>query len=246
MLRGARWSALQQGLRKYLPYALGEIVLVMIGILLALQVNNANVARGERARETKYLRNIRIDLAKDLDSLKRQIEWRERRSGGIATILDRMDGKPSASLGPLASAVMMTLYEERFTPSNVTVSDLISSGNMNLVSDDAIKERLFQLEALYRDNDFYVEHETYEYREFISKPICALARIDRLKPVFLGQKTAEEMGLSAEEFAPLLASDAYRNGCVVAQWVGEDLCEFYRSVEALSREVIERIDVALR
>ena len=43
---------------KYLKYAVGEIILVMIGILLALQVNNWNIARTERIQEIKYLNNI--------------------------------------------------------------------------------------------------------------------------------------------------------------------------------------------
>ncbi len=40
---------------KYLKYAIGEIILVMIGILLALQVNNWNEIRKERIVENDIL-----------------------------------------------------------------------------------------------------------------------------------------------------------------------------------------------
>ena len=50
---------------KYLKYAIGEIVLVMIGILLALQINNWNENRKIRAFEVKMLSEIRLELIRD-------------------------------------------------------------------------------------------------------------------------------------------------------------------------------------
>ena len=55
---------------KYTRYAIGEILLVMVGILLALQVNNWNNVRSERALEVKYLKGIKADLQVDLINLK--------------------------------------------------------------------------------------------------------------------------------------------------------------------------------
>ena len=62
---------------KYIKYAFGEIVLVMIGILLALQVNNWNIERTDKIREVKYLKNIELDLQKDLKSLTYLIDFRK-------------------------------------------------------------------------------------------------------------------------------------------------------------------------
>ncbi len=50
---------------KYLKYAIGEIVLVMIGILLALQINNWNEARKDRVYEAKMLNQIKKALEQD-------------------------------------------------------------------------------------------------------------------------------------------------------------------------------------
>ena len=46
---------------KYLMYAIGEIVLVVIGILIALQINNANELRKERIAEIKMLHKFDIN-----------------------------------------------------------------------------------------------------------------------------------------------------------------------------------------
>ena len=55
---------------KYMLYAIGEIALVMIGILLALQVNNWNEHRKDGLKESQYLHNIKSDLEVDLSETK--------------------------------------------------------------------------------------------------------------------------------------------------------------------------------
>ena len=58
---------------RYLLYALGEIALVMIGILLALQVNNWNQNRIDRRSEIKYLKNLQKDLKQDTLRINRLV-----------------------------------------------------------------------------------------------------------------------------------------------------------------------------
>jgi hypothetical protein len=66
---------------KYLKYAIGEIILVMIGILLALQVNNWNEGRKNDQKESHLIKNIIEDLSLDsvqinqtLDELTNQMQ----------------------------------------------------------------------------------------------------------------------------------------------------------------------------
>ena len=53
---------------KYLIYAVGEIILVVIGILIALQINNRNEAKNNKERFVKVLKEIRQDLKTDIDN----------------------------------------------------------------------------------------------------------------------------------------------------------------------------------
>ena len=55
---------------KYLLYAIGEIVLVVIGILIALSINNWNENRKERQVELKILKEIKLALNNDIRNLK--------------------------------------------------------------------------------------------------------------------------------------------------------------------------------
>ncbi len=64
--RNIRKSLINQGkTANYLKYAIGEIVLVVIGILIALQVNNWNEARKERIQEHLLIQSIGSDLKMD-------------------------------------------------------------------------------------------------------------------------------------------------------------------------------------
>ena len=62
---------------KYLVYAIGEIILVVIGILIALQVNNWNEIRKSRSEETKLLKEMKAALVSDLDDIIANIDEHE-------------------------------------------------------------------------------------------------------------------------------------------------------------------------
>jgi len=58
----------------YIKYAIGEIVLVMIGILLAIQANNWNVIRNAKTELNQSLNKLLIELNQDTDILNREID----------------------------------------------------------------------------------------------------------------------------------------------------------------------------
>ena len=56
---------------KYLKYAIGEITLVVIGILIALQINNWNINRLERKTEKKILLDLNVEFKENLKDAQR-------------------------------------------------------------------------------------------------------------------------------------------------------------------------------
>ena len=68
LFHNIRKQLLEQGkISNYLKYAFGEIILVVIGILIALQINNWNQNRIENEMLWGYLNNIRINIENDLN-----------------------------------------------------------------------------------------------------------------------------------------------------------------------------------
>ena len=62
---------------KYMKYAIGEIILVVLGILIALSINNWNEEMKNKQLETKILLEIKKGLNKDLSDITYNIEWHE-------------------------------------------------------------------------------------------------------------------------------------------------------------------------
>ena len=65
---------------KYLIYAVGEIILVVIGILIAIQLNSISNENERRIEEIKQLENLLSDLKQDKSELVKIIERRKSKS----------------------------------------------------------------------------------------------------------------------------------------------------------------------
>lgn len=72
---------------RYLLYAIGEIILVVIGILIALQVNNWNEKRNDEVEVATYLEQIEAELDIDIQALDSRIEKVDR----IIDYLNKLD-----------------------------------------------------------------------------------------------------------------------------------------------------------
>jgi len=93
----------------YILYALGEIILVMIGILLALQVNNWNEERKQKSELNNILRTISYDLETDTLVANRVIEYYEESQKSSKRIINREITMDNYKECPLCPAIV-TLY----------------------------------------------------------------------------------------------------------------------------------------
>ena len=128
---------------KYFRYAIGEIVLVVIGILIALSINNWNEDRKKRLLEADYYCKLLEDLNQDVIEIKKQIDINQLRidnSNKFISLLQR----PSYTQSEVANAMLGAISKTTFTfqPSIAAFEDLKSSGNLGLIKDLTIKNKL--------------------------------------------------------------------------------------------------------
>lgn len=130
---------------KYSRYAIGEIVLVMIGILLALQVNNWNESKKEKRVERMYLKNILSDLKDQNASFDIQIESELSINEAASHIIKDYQENNSFVMDStfFKHATLMTL-RKTFVINDPTYTDLISSGNINMLKNVAYKNKLIK------------------------------------------------------------------------------------------------------
>jgi len=92
--RAIRQNLLNEGkTAKYLKYAIGEIVLVVIGILIALQINNWNQDIQQRQKEKKILIELKRDLVSNDSILQQEIEFHENMLEGATIAIEHLKSK---------------------------------------------------------------------------------------------------------------------------------------------------------
>lgn len=138
----------------YLKYAIGEIILVMVGILLALQVSTWNESRKQHKQEVKILNNLLIDLKKAEALSLEQINIEKLRQKNILKLLSG-EGRKSLlknkNKDSIIGDVLWSLNTN--TPVINTYSDLKNSGNLSLISNDIIRQAFTSLEINIRALD---------------------------------------------------------------------------------------------
>lgn len=124
-------------LTKYLMYASGEIILVVIGILIALQVNNWNQERHERKVEIKMLKELKTDLEVTLTELAGDMQFLRGNIDSGAVMLDRIQMGIPYDASFQKALERMSGYSPIW-PRSITYENLKSSG-IDLISNDSIR-----------------------------------------------------------------------------------------------------------
>jgi hypothetical protein len=129
---------------KYLKYAIGEIVLVVIGILIALSINNWNDENTNHKKEINYLKSLRNEMQSNLKELNNE----EKR------ILDVIKHKEALinimnsneAIDSISDKTIYELYQASFNIPILTnietgaVNEIISSGGLQYIENDSIRK----------------------------------------------------------------------------------------------------------
>ena len=144
IFRKIRYELMKKNkVRNYLKYAVGEIVLVMVGILLALQVNNWNENRKNNIKEQAILNELHKDFKKNLDTFYpvKRSQLSTYNSGNIVfRNIHTLHRKESRDSLFRHATNMFGGYP--YHPSNGVVESLISSGDFNLIKNDTLRKYL--------------------------------------------------------------------------------------------------------
>ncbi|NQZ75131.1 MAG: hypothetical protein HRT61_03325 [Ekhidna sp.] len=229
----------------YLLYAVGEIILVVVGILIAVSIDDWNTVYNNRQKEIKYLKSIELDLKKDLEELAEQSGFRHEKKDGSERIIEYMNGV-SYDDTEIIYYISNSIYERYFVPNNTTYTELSSSGNLNLLSNDSIKVLLLELQNLYQQNKGMIDHERFDYREYVSKELTKYVDLNSLEPIREQQKTAAEMNISIADFEPILNNVRFKNGMHIMEGMSGGFLEMYEIISDKSRKVIKHIEQELK
>ncbi len=168
IFRNIRKSLLMEGkTTRYLKYAIGEIVLVVIGILIALQINNWNEERKVTLQEKQLLTNLNgefMDNLKDLDSITIKVDGV---IGSLEKVFDMFStsqiNQPNDSLNIWLSNA---LESPNWKPSEYLLNGLNNSGRIAELKNERLKLLLYKWSRL-RNEMIEVQQRTEKTGEEI-------------------------------------------------------------------------------
>ncbi|MFX0556665.1 DUF6090 family protein [Maribacter sp. CXY002] len=153
--RKIRQNLLSEGrTSKYLKYAIGEIVLVVIGILIAIQIDNWNEERKNTEIKESLVENLIADLNEDIQNLEalNTINTNAENEGVyLASYLE--NALVEIDSLRLINSIVFSGYVPNKSLISSTYNDLINSNNLQLFHDVKLKRLL---------DDYYVQNSWFE------------------------------------------------------------------------------------
>ncbi|MDF2156733.1 DUF6090 family protein [Algoriphagus sp. CAU 1675] len=128
---------------KYLTYAIGEIILVVVGILIALQINTWNEERKLKTYELKMLSELKNTLEKDKRYFSNQIPRLQNKQKAANRLLEFRENKEE-NLDTLNQYFAALRYEVLFQYNSGTYGS-IKSGGIDKISNDSIRSQMADL-----------------------------------------------------------------------------------------------------
>ncbi|NKI30946.1 hypothetical protein [Croceivirga thetidis] len=233
---------------KYLLYAIGEIILVVIGILIALQINTWNQQKQTIAKERNYLSLIKQEMGTNLEAIRVEQEVLDDFLKNVTKML-ALYGAPQVELTnkelseilvPILSRDMDIYFKDG------TLNEIISTGNLKDITNDSIRNILASISG----NLERVRAQETRVNNYISKSNAFIEKEGSIKQVITDVGYDKEYGIplhsSGNGNLHLVKSEEFENIMVFASLVATSLDEEYYSVfEKEIKTLIELIDIEL-
>ncbi|EDP71593.1 hypothetical protein FBALC1_03877 [Flavobacteriales bacterium ALC-1] len=150
-------------MKKTIIYALGEILIVIIGISLAFAMNKWGEDRSDKAQKEQYIINLKQDIAADKAQLEAnlvQINTTIEQAQEVISILGKQVPNKNERLRGVYAVANLT----NFTPKDYTHQTLVNSGDLKLMNDFELKTTIQK-----HYSDYKAILKAYERQEIINK-----------------------------------------------------------------------------
>ena len=227
---------------KYFKYAIGEILLVVIGILIALQINNWNEGRKAVQQEIKILSELKNDLETNLSEIEESYETTNNRQNASSIILNYFDKRKKVD-DNLKRAFEVIRGDVLFNIANTSYKYVESQG-VNFFSNDSLRIRITEM--------FERHFKNIQARESINWKIVDDELIPLMYDRFISSTTIDKDAAYANEnmntpinIESLREDQKFRNAIVRLQdwllmrlnWQGEALSTLKPLIKDVEHEI---------
>jgi len=229
----------------YSRYAIGEIVLVVIGILIAVQINTWNQEHNNDQLVNVFLTDFKHDLQTDVESLKRRINVNNRMSSAVDSILFTLVTKKDLSKEEYLTFFELNsslAYESYFIPEKITIRQFEAGNNASLISSKELKNKLFKYYSENDRNEMNGEKSTQLYQHlFLTKEIT--------QPILSGEMlsimSGSNLGVPNLVLNDLIMNPSYIWALKGKKKITDSQTSHYEKIMTLAEVLIVKIDSEL-
>ena len=228
---------LERKVSRYIGYAVGEIVLIVVGILIALQINDWNEERKERVEERQVLGQIYAEMEVCLETVERWMPRFEQKEADLNEVLGVVRGQTieDSSKFLITTAESANLAFNQPEIPSTTFDEITSSGKIGLIQNVVLRNKIrnlyHQFENIWRGHDARRgDYPKILYRLFVWEDGRRFNK-DDMNPE--EQATAIAAMLESE-IEPEILNEINRNAAMISSWrVREkDIEELLKALEA--------------
>ncbi len=226
----------------YLLYAIGEIFLVVIGILIAVSIDNWNERRINRERELATLDNLNKEFSENLVELESNIEKLDSLSVSLAKILALMhDGPEDLTVDAFEVLLEKTFYTPSWTPSSFIIEELKNSGGLSQLSDPKLRNLLFDWERGYEN--LILIHDGYNiYANQYIRYLTDFGSVRNLDVIDGGIKSLKKSTIARNDIT-MLKEPRFENRVDNYYFMSNSLKDKYQAAAQRMRVIIKQTSV---
>ena len=210
---------------KYFKYAIGEIILVMIGILLALQVSNWNNQSTDRKLEKRYLSELILDLQTDSIVISNSKKYSDKQVLSKIKLRKYFEGKQITEDSLLSYFGNQWKHTSKFNPITTTLDEMKSTGNIGVIQNTAIRRKILET------YNYYTTHINNVEERYIIQQNTLAELIQSSTPNIFSEFLESSKVL---DIKTLLNDFQVENG-----FLGNGVIDFNSAIDALQSKNIE-------
>ena len=185
---------LENNFSKYLLYALGEILLVVIGILIALQIDTYSDQKKERQQEKKLLYNLSQEVGLDIQQITFNTRLSNERLGRLNSLILSIKKPDSVNPIQFIQDSYEFVFDQYFKSNSGIFDEAVSSGKMSYIQNEVLRQSVFNY---YRNaKETYTDGTTRQITDEFITPLL-------IEQVYLNQEGLTLLGLDVADFSLL-------------------------------------------
>lgn len=137
---------------KYLKYAIGEIALVVIGILVALGINNWNQERLERKKEDIMLSELHQEFVANKQQLDTMFFYQNRALQSAIALIEMFPIDINKTpIDSLERTIYYLHWHYTFNPSQGVINSIVNTSSFDLITNDSLRRIIISWPDIYND-----------------------------------------------------------------------------------------------